>query len=606
MYRSVKYLLAWLLLALPLVGLVAQPAVGNSVTDLKKLLGIGAPEDSFLNEDDAFAVQAIPAPGGDAIRVIFEIAEGYYLYRSKMGFTIEGGTAALSSAELPPGEEKTDEYFGLMEIYHGRVEINLPLERAHVGPEEVILHLAYQGCAEAGICYPPIKRKISLTLPPVEATASAPVDPEASEETGSFLVYMLAAFGAGLLLTFTPCVLPMIPILSSVIVGQGERLTRARGGALSIVYVLGTAATYTVAGVVAGLTGEQLQAYFQNIWAIGGLSLLFVIMALSMFGLYDLQMPSTIQSRLEGRTRGMGGSYSMVFFLGALSALIVGACVSPVLIAVLSIAIAAGDPVLGGLTMFSMALGMGLILVVIGFSAGFLIPHAGAWMDRVKQSFGVMLLGVAIYLLGAIPEVPVLLLWGALLIITGVFLGAVQALPKEKRGWQVLWKGVGIVLLIWGVLALVGGFAGKRDILNPLPLELLSGSDPTVENIDRDELFTQVPDMATLERELEAASRNNQPLLLNFYADWCIDCLRMEEATFKDATVLGGLERFVALQVDLTDPGNPLTKEIKRHFGVFGPPAMLFFDSAGEEQIRLRRYGYLSVGKFNQLISQLR
>lgn len=586
------------------------PAVGTSVGDLKKLLGIGTPEDPFLDEDDAFAVRAIPTPGGDAIRVIFDVAEGYYLYRSKMGFTLEGGVATLGTVQLPPGEQKEDEFFGLMAVYHGHVEINLPLNRPQPGSDQVILHLAYQGCAEAGICYPPIKREIGLLLPPAEAVVSLPAGQQASEERSPFLFYILAAlsaFGAGLLLTFTPCVLPMVPILSSIIVGQGEGLTRVRGGVLSIVYVLGTAATYTVAGVVAGLTGEQLQAYFQNIWAIGGISLLFVAMALSMFGLYDLQMPSALQSRLEGKTRGMGGSYGMVFFLGALSALIVGACVSPILISVLGVAIAAGDPVLGGLVMFSMALGMGLFLVALGFGAGFLIPHAGVWMDRVKQGFGVMLLGVAIYLLGAIPEVPVLLLWGALLIITGVYLGATEILPKAQRGrWQMLWKGVGTLLLIWGVLALIGGLAGKRDILNPLPSGLFSNSDDLAPSVGQGALFTHVADMRTLNRELERASQNNQPLFLDFYADWCLDCLRMEETTFKETTVRLGLERFVRLQVDLTDPGNPLTKEIKRRFGVFGPPAMLFFDSSGEERTEMRQYGYLSASEFGQLLAQLR
>ncbi len=321
--------------------------------------------------------------------------------------------------------------------------------------------MSYQGCADQGICYPR-QKSFSVALPQLISEASADeittaatagslnsTSDTASTTSVEYAGYMAAAFGTGLLLSFTPCVLPLIPILLGSVVGQAG-VGRGRSIWLATVYVLGTVITYAVIGAVAGATGEQLQAYFQNIWAIGSIAIILGIMALSMFGLFEIQMPSAFQSRLSTRSRGLGGSASMVLVLGALSALIVGACVSPLLISVLSIAILRGDPWLGGTIMSAMALGMGVILIVAAAGATWLIPKSGLWMERVKQSFGVMLLGVAIYLLGAVPAVPVLLLWAPLLIITGVYMGAARNTGENPTGWMLLSKGVGTVLLIWG------------------------------------------------------------------------------------------------------------------------------------------------------------
>ena len=419
-------------------------------------------------------------------------------------------------------------------------------------------------------------------------------------------------FGAGLLLTFTPCVLPMIPILSSVIVGSGDtHISKLRGGLLSYSYVLGTAVIYAAAGVIAGLSGEQLQSYFQNPWAIGAFSTVLTLLALSLFGFYDLQMPSFIQSPLHHRTHHIkGGSFVGVFILGLVSALIIGACVSPVLISVLGTAMAAKDPVLGAAIMFSLAHGQGAILIAIGVGAGFLLPKAGKWMDNVKYLFGALLLAVAIHLLGFLPQVPVLLLWAALLIVSAVYLGATQNLPADANGWRYLWKGVGTLLLIWGVLALLGGLAGNRDILNPLPWTSLSASTPVMGAPDttkaEEHLFERVATLQALEDRLAAAKTAGKPVILDYYADWCTDCLRMEKATFADARVRQKLrDRFVLLQADVTDPNAAEGKAIKQRFGVYGPPAMLFFSTQGEELRDLRTYGFRSADEFLALLRKI-
>jgi thiol:disulfide interchange protein DsbD len=384
---------------------------------------------------------------------------------------------------------------------------------------------------------------------------------------------------------------------------------------MSGAYVLGTAATYTIAGVIAGASGEQLQAYFQNPWALGIFAALFAALALSMFGFYELQMPSFIQSHLHSQSQHMQGRFKHVkggalfglFGMGMLSALVIGACVSPLLISALGVAIANRDPVLGGAIMFSMALGMGVILIAIGVGAGFLLPKAGPWMNRVKHVFGVLLIAVAIYLLGLIPEVPVLLLWAALLIIVGIYLGATQSLAHGASGWQYLWKGVGTVSLIWGVAAMLGGFVGNRDVLSPLPLNLSGGVSVSGGATAATEahLFQRVASLDELDRKLAEAKRAGKPVLLDYFATWCTDCVRMEKATFNQARVQEEMKRFVLLQADVTDPNDPQTKAIKARYGVFGPPAMLLFDKDGSERRELRTYGFKGPDDFVALLRKI-
>ncbi len=584
----------------------------NSVADLQQLLGVAASGPEFLSVDDAFVLK-VHADGRDMLRAQFTVAPGYYLYRNKLSFETQAG-GALAEHTLPPGKRKQDPYFGEVEIFATDFAAQLPII-PETTAQEVTLIANFQGCAERGICYPPVEKTFTIALPRVISDAVASEDPtttvgQQTEADGSQTVstralvgYLGAAFATGLLLSFTPCVLPLIPILLGTIVGQSGT-GRGRATGLSVVYVLGTVATYAAIGAVAGATGEQLQAYFQNIWAIGTIALILGLMALSMFGFYEIQVPSALQSRLTTGSQGLRGSAWMVFILGAASALIVGACVSPLLISVLSIAILNADPWIGAALMSSMALGMGVILVVAGAGATWLIPRSGLWMERVKQAFGVMLLGVAVYLLGAIPAVPVLLLWATLFIITGVYLGAGRTLAADASGWMVFFKGLGMVLLVWGVLAMIGGFSGNRSIMAPVSFSSLirAGGETSEEKTVH---FERVSSLVTLNEALAEAKTNDKKVILDFYADWCTDCVRMEKTTFRDPLVTTALAGYRLLQVDVTDPDDPGGTAIKKRYDVFGPPAVLFFNADGREYQAERRYGFIGADVLVALLNSL-
>ena len=594
----------------------------TSLKSLSELLGQSAGgEQEFLEPDQAFKMD-LQVTDGNKLRAQFQVADGYYLYQDKIKIKslVEG--VRVGNVRLPPGKEKQDEYFGKIIAYYGNFAVDVPLTRAATQPVSSAFEVKYQGCAEKGICYQPITKTVNLELPAVSAAvAAAPPPPrdaangtdssKTKDQSGSYWWPLLLAFVAGIGLTFTPCVLPMVPILASIIVGQGDNLSRARGGTLATAYVVGTAITYTAVGIVAGYTGDQLQAYFQNPWAIGTVATILLLLSLSMFGLYEIQMPSSIQSKLQTTAQGLkGGTFVPVVVMGVISAAIVGACVSPVLMTVLGLAIERGDPVLGGAIMFSMAWGMGVLLIAMGFGAGFLLPRAGVWMDKVKYAFGILLIAVAIYLLGVIPEVPVLYLWAVLFIVTAVYLGAVQSLPEQASGWSYLWKGVGVVLLVWGVLALLGGMSGNRDIMKPVNINsgliATTGAAPGQNTAQKaTHMFTRVKDLDALDQALAQAKQAGRPVLLDYFADWCVDCLRMEKSTFADAKVQNALSDFVLLQVDVTDASNEDSRAVKKRFGVFGPPAMLFFDRFGKEQRELRRYGYMDSAQFLSHISPL-
>ena len=442
--------------------------------------------ENLLEVDDAF-VLSVWQVDGERLVAAFEVAPGYYLYRDKLEFDITGD-AIGQTPQLPASVMMDDKFFGPTEIYHENFDVGIPLTRSSPNPGRLVVNAKYQGCAKDLICYPPVEKTFDIRLPSLIQEASAQSLPPASSDSSadgggdsSIWWLLVTAFGTGLLLTFTPCVLPLIPIISSVILGNDPSKAGVRGGMLSIVYVLGTVVAYAVVGAVAGATGDQLQAYFQNAWALGIMSAVFVLMSLSLFGLYEIRMPVALESRIQQSSMSIGGGkIGAVFVLGILSALVVSACVSPLLISILGIAIAKADPYLGAAMMTFMALGMGAILIIIGFGIMVALPKSGAWMDRLKQAMGVMVLAVAIYLLGNIPEVPVLVLWALLFIVTGVFLGATQDLPEDAGGWRYLWKGVGLVLLFWGVLSLIGGVLGNRDVLQPL--SQLAATDVSIDS----------------------------------------------------------------------------------------------------------------------------
>jgi thiol:disulfide interchange protein DsbD len=602
------------------------PAPLSALQRLSQSLGLGGGQDRFLDPDQAFALSADVADPNTVV-ARWNIAEGYYLYRDRMGFRLRDANGVqLGTPALPPGEVKEDEFLGRTQVYHQGMEVRLPLARGTGASQPVTLEITYQGCAEAGLCYPPITKPVALTLPPATAAAApvgSQVQPPASVQapvqapgperaaplaeqdrlarslaSGSTWLTLLSFFGFGLLLAFTPCVFPMIPILSSIIVGEGEHITTRRAFVLSLTYVLAMAVTYTIAGVIAALFGQNLQAAFQNPWVLGTFSAVFVLLALSMFGFYELQLPSRWQTRLaEISHRQEGGRLLGVGIMGFLSALIVGPCVAPPLAGALIYIGQTGDAVLGGSALFALSLGMGAPLVAVGTSEGKLLPRAGAWMNAVKAVFGVLLLGVAIWMLERIlPATVAMLLWAALLIVCAVYLGALEPVGSAG-GWRKLWKGVGLILLGYGTLLLVGAATGGRDVWQPLEgLVAVNGGGERTSELR----FTRVKSVADFEQALAAARARQQPVVLDFYADWCVECKRIEKYTFSQPTVQQALADSLLLQADVT-ANDPQDRELLRRFGLIGPPATLFFGPEGEERRQYRLVGYLGPEEFRTL-----
>jgi thiol:disulfide interchange protein DsbD len=398
----------------------------------------------------------------------------------------------------------------------------------------------------------------------------------------------------------------MIPILSNIIVGQ-KNLTTRKAFFISLAFVLAMAFTYTLAGVFAGLAGANLQAAFQNPWIIGGFVLVFIALAMSMFGFYELQMPSAIQSRLANLSnRQEGGTLVGAAIMGFLAALIVGPCVTAPLVGALLYISQTGDAVLGGIALFALSMGMGAPLLAIGTSAGKILPKAGPWMDTVKAVFGVGLLAMGIWLLErVIPGEAALILWATLLIVTAIYMGALQSLPEGATGWRNLWKGLGLVLLIYGAILMLGAFTGGKDIFRPLaelraPAALVT-ADGTQQASRMD--FTRVNSIADVEREVAAATARNQPVFLDFYADWCVDCVRLERTTFQDPRVIRAMSPVTLLKADVTD-NTAEHRDLMRAYNLFGPPAMIFFDASGEELRNRRVVGYLNAERFLAHVEQ--
>jgi thiol:disulfide interchange protein DsbD len=448
--------------------------------------------------------------------------------------------------------------------------------------------------------------KIALFLLLVSGMQAAEVLVPAAERT-SELVF--GSFLAGLLQTFTPCVLPMVPILSSIIVGQGTQLSKTKSVILSISYVFGTAVTYALMGALAGATGEQLQSYFQNSWAIGAVSLLFLLMALSMFGLYTIALPPAVQTRLNTLSAKIkGGSIPMVFLLGMLSALVLGACVSPILIAFLGVAIAQGSAWLGAVTMFFMALGMGVPLILLGFGMGHLLPKAGIWMERIKYIFGVLLLATAIYIFNTVELLPPLLLWGAFLIVLSVYMGALEPLGAAASGWRKFLKGLGVIAFLWGILLLIGAAYGQKDPFHPVSLPIpVNGT--LVSDSDRPRLVARMTDIENLqqfEEVLQKAKKQGKELILFFHSDTCGSCKKIKAITFRDPEVVAMLDKsYLLAGVDITHHSHEGTQAVKRHFKVFGPPTFIFFNKDGEVIQEQRLYGYQGPEEFLDILELL-
>jgi thiol:disulfide interchange protein DsbD len=561
--------------------LFALPAWGQ--------LRLGGSADNLLEPEKAFRFSAAASP--QEVEVRFAIANGYYLYRDKFRFSAEG--AKLGAPQLPPGVKHRDEFFGETETYRKEVRIRIPVEAQ--GPFE--LKVVSQGCADVGVCYVPMESTARLT--PTSFLSEGPRSVESAPRLSLFasdtdiarlfegnVALVLASFLVfGLLLTFTPCVLPMIPILSGIIAGEGKRIDKLRALRLSLAYVLGMAVAYAAAGVAAGYSGTLLAAALQNVWVLTVFALVFVALALSMFGFYELRLPGFIHQRLDAVHRQLPGGHTVsVAGMGVLSAIIVSPCVAAPLAGALLYISQTRDVLLGGAALFTMALGMGVPLLIVGVSEGALLPKAGAWMNGVRRFFGVLLLAVAIWIISPVLPAPVpVVLWAALLIGSGVFLRALDALPAGASGWWRLWKAMGIVALVAGISLLVGVFfkgGEAQRAAGPVP-------------------WTRVASIAELEDKLRAPGK---PVMLDFYADWCVSCKEMEAFTFSDARVRRELDGMLLLQADVT-ANNEADKALLKRFQLFGPPGIIFFDAQGREIKGLRVIGYQNADRFLKTLS---
>ncbi|MEQ1662793.1 MAG: protein-disulfide reductase DsbD, partial [Thiobacillus sp.] len=584
--------------------LSAASSAGSALDSLRNLGGDALPK--VLPPDEAFLVAAAMTDA-QTVKLDYTLTADTYLYRDKLAWVVKSpADVKVLRVDTPAGEVKQDPNFDTpMEVYHHDLSATLTLSRALAAGETLVLDAAWQGCNEAvGICYPPINREFKLTASaaaPALASAAAPAEAAANESDtsriervlkgGSFWAVVATFFGFGLLLALTPCVFPMIPILSGIIAGQNRTMTKTHGFLLALAYVLGMAITYALAGVAAALSGTLISNALQNPWALGIGAGVFVLLALSMFGFFEIQLPSAIQSKFSDASNKMkGGNFIGVFVMGALSAVIVGPCVAPPLAAALAFIAQTGNTTLGGVALFVLALGMGVPLLLVGLSAGALLPRAGGWMNAVKYFFGVLMLTIAIYLISPIiPAWVNMLLWALLLIGSAVYLHALDPLPEKASGWKRLWKGLGVVLFIGGLALIVGMLAGSRDLLQPLDV-FKGGSGNAAVAADKQGLvFEKVKDSSALDTRLAAAQSDGKAVMLDFYADWCVSCKEMERFTFSDAKVQTRLADVVLLKADVT-ANSEADKALLKRFNLFGPPGLIFWKPDGAQS------GYSVIG----------
>jgi thiol:disulfide interchange protein DsbD len=585
-------------------------AAGKPSPALSLTGGSGSPD--FIPVDEAFRPVLI-AVDGNTVEVAFQITPGYYLYRDKLSVSTESSIAQLGRLELPAGEKKVDEWFGEMQVYHDDVFATLPIARGTPDAIELTLAVAYQGCADAGLCYPPQVRTLSVSLPAATAVTTlstvdtAPVSEQArlAQLISASSIYLVIAtfFGAGLLLAFTPCVLPMVPILSGIIAGEGDNVSSARGFGLALSYVMGMALVYTAAGIAAAAVGVQMQAIFNAPWVLTLFAGLFVVLALGMFGLFELQMPSGLQSRLSSISGNQkSGTVIGAFIMGALSSLIVTACVAPPLVATLTVIGQSGDMLRGGTALFALSLGMGAPLLLVGASAGKLLPKAGPWMVAVKNGFGFMMLGLAIWMLSRIlPGAVTLAMWGVLALMAGVFLGGLTTITTDSSGTDKLGKGFGLIAVLYGAIMLLGSLSGGQ---NPLqPLAALSVGGTAASHAENELEFQRIKTVEDLDRALADAAGQGKTTMLDFYADWCVSCKEMEAYTFTDAGVQQTLSNTVLLQADVT-ANDDKDQELLERFGVFGPPTIIFFGNDGQQRNGYEVVGYMKADAFSAHVKQ--
>jgi thioredoxin:protein disulfide reductase len=590
--------------------LVLGPASAATAADVASITSVGSTcqdMEGFVCVDTAFKVSAT-ATAPDRIEVTFRVRPGgFYLYRGKMKFTAaEGQPAALGTPELPAGKTKEDEFFGKQEVYFQDVTARLPVSRGSKAAFTLPIKVSYQGCDEdTGICYPPQTREFNVAMPEASGVSALPLEPDSAENyvseqdwlaakirDGNIFLMIGAFFVAGIALSFTPCVLPMVPIVGGLITAGGASVTRGRAFSLSLAYVLGMAGTYTAAGVAFAAAGQQAQTLFQQPWIILLFAALFVAMAISMFGFYTVQMPSFIQTRLtEMSNQQKAGSYAGVAAMGALSSLIVTTCVGPALVAALSVIGQSGQMFRGGAALFSMAIGMGTPLLVVGASAGQFLPRAGAWMDTVKQVFGAMMLAVAVWMVSRIlPERVTLGLWAIPLVAVAIvfYRSAVKG-----NGTRIALRGAGVLASVYAAVLVFGATQGATDPLRPLQLAATHVDLP----------FQRIKSIEDLNAQVAKASAEGKTVMLDFYADWCVSCKEMEKYTFPKAEVRAALANTLWLQADVT--ANDATDQaLLKHFGIFGPPTIAFYGKDGVERRTFRVVGYMKAAEFAPLATK--
>ncbi|WED43693.1 protein-disulfide reductase DsbD [Legionella cardiaca] len=545
----------------------------------------------------------------NTLTINWQVKPGYFIYADRIKLTEQtNSNVHLGELRFPKSLIKTDKRGQSYNVY--RDELSLPVAILGEQPGETLINLHFQGCADDGFCYPPETREIKLTIDNNFALTSASMEAESPQTTTvaptvtneieavfanhHWTIVILSFFGFGLLLAFTPCVLPMVPVLSGIIVGHGKNLSTRKAFFLSLSYVLSMSATYALVGAVVASLGSNLQIAMQSPWAISIFSLLFVLLAMSMFGYYELRLPISWQAKLAGASRSQArGHYLGAAIMGSLSTLILSPCVTAPLIGALGYIAHSNNIVFGSLALFFLGLGMGTPLLLIGTSAGKWLPKAGKWMNGVKAFFGILLLAVAIFLLSRIlPAVIVMLLWASWLIFIGIYCGA---LTKALSNHAKFRQGFGLISLIYGLLILIGASMGNSN-----PLQPLAGLS-TAANATQSIPIETVSSVSEVQEAI--AKAKGKPVLLDFYADWCTSCQIMEATTFKDPQVEAALKNFVVLKVDIT-ANNAQNKALLQQYGVIAPPTFLFFNKQGNEQSSLRVIGEASASKFLEQLTQ--
>ena len=577
-------------------------------------------EDDFLAPDVAFKL-ALSAQDAGTIQATFKVVPGYYLYRERIKFEIAADSNhKITSVMLPAGEIKDDPNFGKQEVYHHNFKANIQLSDS--SDKKVIIHATYQGCSEKGLCYAPIKKTISVKLGEnsqqssvSDSTNNVDSDDDSANllKTGNIWLIVAGFFAAGLLLSLTPCVLPMIPILSSIIVGSQSNITpnsESHSFSLSVAYVLGMAFSYTMVGIAAGLSGSLLSQSLQNPMVLGASALVFVALALSMFGFYELKLPSFFENRiLNASNKLKGGQLFGVFVMGLLSALIVSPCIAAPLAGALIYISQSQDVLLGGTALFALSIGMGVPLLLIGASAGQLLPKVGGWMTSVRNFFGVLMLGMAIWLIAPVILVSIQLgMWATLFIVTAVYLNALDSLPVHASKFAKFWKGIAVILLISGITFLLGAVSGGKSVLQPLsgftPSATTNSGLSQINTVKTEPALTFLRVKTNAELD-EYLSTTKKPIMLDFYADWCVACKEYEKFTFSDPTVQELLNNTTLLQVDVTKNSDE-DKILLKRFMLFGPPGIIFFDQNGQEITSLKTVGYQNPKRFISTLNEFK